>query len=77
MPTSPGTVSFALDWSGATARQQVRDETLQVAGLFVTTGATIQWSGSNATGFAFTSDPSGQTALFAQVGQERNGVFFS
>jgi hypothetical protein len=77
MPTSPGVVSFTLDWSGATGRAEVHDETLQVAGLVVTTGASIQWSGRNATGFSFTSDPAGQTALFAQVGHESNGVFFS
>jgi hypothetical protein len=77
MPTYAGTVSFTLDWSGATARAEAHDETLQVAGLVVTTGASIQWSGSNANGFSFRSDPGGQTALFAQVGHESNGVFFS
>jgi hypothetical protein len=71
------TVSYTIHWDGVTGRRQVRNTDLRVAGLFVDTAATIEWSGSNANGFAFTSSPVGQTTISAQIGHERNGVFFS
>ena len=72
-----GSVSFTVDWHGVKGRRNVRNQDLHVAGLFVDTGATIQWTGSNALGSTFTSNPAGQTVISAQVGHERNGVFFS
>jgi hypothetical protein len=75
--SSPATVSFDIHWSGVIERRQVRNADLHVAGLFLTTGASIRWTGTNAQGFTFTSDAAGQTVVSAQIGHERNGVFFS
>ena len=75
-----------------TRRVQVRDAANGFAGVFNENQATVTWSGSSASGFSFVSNPgsfstsvpevpgvNGVTVplnFFAQVGQERNGVFF-
>jgi hypothetical protein len=64
----------------------------QFAGHYVENQATVTWSASNANGFTFTANPgnfstsvpedpkvngvSAPLNFFAEVGQERNGVFF-
>jgi hypothetical protein len=37
--------------------------------------ATIDWSASEA-GFSFASAPGSSVTVFAEIGKERNGVFF-
>jgi hypothetical protein len=75
-----------------TRRVDVRDAANGFAGQFNENQATVTWSASSASGFSFTSNPgnfstsdpevpgvNGVTAplnFFAQVGKERNGVFF-
>jgi len=76
-PNAPATVSYTIHWHGVRQRRQVHNETLHVAGLFLDTGAHIEWTGRNeATGFTFTADTAGQHVVSAQIGHERNGVFF-
>jgi hypothetical protein len=75
-PSVAATVSYELNWSGGTQPTQIRDDTQGYSGLFLATSATINWSASNANGFAFASDPAGQSTIFAEIGHERNGVFF-
>jgi hypothetical protein len=75
-PHEAATVSYAITWSNAHNRRQVSNTDLHVAGLFLDTDAHIAWSGSNASGFHFTSSPEGQQTIVAQIGHERNGVFF-
>lgn len=70
------TVSYEIHWHGVKRRHHVRNETLHVAGLFLETDATIAWSARNATGFAFASEDEEQKVISAQIGHERNGVFF-
>lgn len=71
------TVSYTIHWHGVKQRRQVHNEDLHVAGLFLDTEATIAWTGRNALGFTFTADAAGQTVVSAQLGHERNGVFFA
>jgi hypothetical protein len=75
-----------------TRRVDVRDAANGFAGQFNENQATVTWSASSTSGFGFTSNPgnfstsvpevpgvNGVTAplnFFAQVGHERNGVFF-
>jgi hypothetical protein len=75
-----------------TRRVNVRDAANGFAGLFNENQATVTWSASSASGFSFTSNPgnfstsepevpgvNGVTAplnFFAQIGFERNGIFF-
>jgi hypothetical protein len=75
-----------------TRRVNVRDAANGFAGHFNENQATVTWSANSTSGFSFTSNPgnfstsvpetpgvNGVTAplnFFAQVGKERNGVFF-
>ena len=75
-----------------TRRVHVKDAANGFAGQFNENQATVTWSANSASGFRFTSDPgnfstsvpetpgvNGVTAplnFFAEVGKERNGVFF-
>lgn len=73
----PATVSFEVRWSGIESRANRREPDYGFAGEFVVTGSSIEWSAQQA-GFSFQSDPaSTSTSLYAIVGHERNGVYFS
>jgi hypothetical protein len=86
----PATVSFDIDWSRSIDRQvTVRDATDQFAGKFDENhDATVTWSAQSASGFQFHSLPGNRntstpgspniltTYFFAEVGHERNGIFF-
>jgi hypothetical protein len=70
-------VSYSLRWAGDGARLTTDDgANFHFEGRQTT--ATIGWSAHEA-GFSFRSDPSASTqhTNFAQVGEERNGVFYS
>jgi hypothetical protein len=82
----PAVVSFDVVWSGPITRQlHLTDGTLgnQFAGDYVENQVTVTWSGTNlATGFSFTSNPgtfatSFADGGFAELGHERNGIFFN
>ncbi len=76
-PSDEATVSFDVRWSGPTGRTSYRNVDQQFTGLFVSTSATVEWSAQKE-GFEFESDPAEtSTTVIAEVGQERNGVFFS
>jgi hypothetical protein len=82
------TVSFDVVWDApVTRRVNIRDAADGFAGTFnedYNNNVTVRWSGRNASGFSFTSNVGNlatSTALapgnfFAQVAQERNGIFF-
>jgi zona occludens toxin (predicted ATPase) len=72
-PSDPASVSFVIRWHGVKARVEVQDFELGFAGRFIEDSATVEWSARvPSTGFRFHSDP----ATFAEIGSERNGVFF-
>jgi len=74
-PPSPGNVTFDIRWFGAQKRGSFSDATKPFQMRFVQTNAHIKWSGSTgADHFHTTGGP--QTVNFAQIAQERNGVFF-
>jgi hypothetical protein len=76
-PSVPADVSFRIRWSGVTDRVQIRDEKDKFVGDFIEDTATVSWS-SKQRDFQFVSAPaSTSTSLFAEIGRERNGVFFS
>ena len=73
-PHSEAKCSFDIHWTGpVSSRGSV--STRGSTGNLVMTKATMTWSGSNANGFKFVSNPSGQTSFFAQLGHIQNGVF--
>ena len=77
----PATVSFDVAWNRpVTRRLNVRDGTNgnPFAGEFVEDRVTVSWSGSNAAGFRFHSNPGNfatSVDAFAELGHERNGTF--
>jgi hypothetical protein len=72
-PIAAASVSFDVDWSGVDERVKIRNDSTDFAGEFVRNTATLEWSATQ-TGFSFTSDPA--ESHFAEIGHERNGVFF-
>lgn len=71
-------VTYDVHWQNPMERLQLRNVDDQFVGQFVRTEATMTWSGRNDDGFAFQSDPANTaTTIFAEVGHERNGTFFS
>lgn len=76
-PAIPATVSFTVEWSGVNERVNARNVAQDFAGEFVRTRARMEWT-ATAGGYRFRSDPlATSSSLFAEIGHERNGVFFS
>jgi len=78
-PVQPvrASVSFEIEWSGLLGAAEIRNTTQGFEGSFLKTGATIKWSSEEA-GFRFQSEePNPSRKLFAVLGRERNGVFFT
>jgi len=76
-PSIPSTVSFHIRWFGVQERVRVRDPKNRFVADYIDDKATIAWSASRK-GFTFVSDPAHtSTSVFAGIGSERNGVFFS
>jgi len=75
-PASAGAVvSFDIRWLGpATGRSPVTSPPGS-AGQLLTSPVTMSWSAANASGFRFTSSPSGTKSIFGQLGRVRNGMF--
>jgi hypothetical protein len=72
-PSVEAVVSFDINWSGVDARIKLRNTSTDFAGEFIRNSATLSWSAVES-GFSFTSDP--LESHFAEIGHERNGVFF-
>jgi len=73
-PSVEASVSFDVDWSGVDDRVKIRNSNADFGGQYVRNTATLTWSAEEA-GFSFQSDP--LASDFAEIGHERNGVFFS
>jgi hypothetical protein len=72
-PSVEASVSFDATWSGVDERVKIRNHDADFGGEFIHNMATLTWSASEA-GFSFTSNP--LDSDFAEIGHERNGVFF-
>ena len=76
-PSVPSDVSFHIHWQGVQKRTQVRDKKKRFAGSYIEDKATIEWTAERK-GFIFVSDPANTSFTnFAEIGRERNGIFFS
>ena len=76
-PNVPAVVSFDTRWFAPGDATRYRNEALQFVGRFLRTQASLVWSAAEE-GFTFQSGPAAtSTTVFAEVGHERNGVFFS
>jgi hypothetical protein len=75
-PSVPGEASVEVIWDDLIRRVELRDETNRFTGRFVENHARMAFTASTSE-FVFESDPIGTSgSLFAEVGQERNGIFF-
>ena len=82
LPGTPtqATMSGTIQWSGVTRRFTVNDTTNGFGGDFIENTATFTVSTQNADGSSFSG--SGDSTIpaaapgYAQIGRERNGVFF-
>jgi hypothetical protein len=69
------TVSFDIRWLGPPTHRSPVTSPPGSSGRLFTSPATMRWSATNASGFRFTSHPSGTTSFFGQLGHVRNGIF--
>ena len=76
-PSEEAEVSFDVRWDHPIARQRIRNPAAdqRFTGMFTQTQARVEWS-AETEGFEFHSDPA-TTVVYAEIGEERNGVFFS
>jgi hypothetical protein len=78
-PLPTGTVSFIVVWSGVSQRVNTRntDPTYGgFAGEFIRNTAQMEWT-ATVGDYTFVSDPlATSSSAFAEIGHERNGVFF-
>jgi hypothetical protein len=75
-PVAATLSSLDVEWSGPGTRVKVTDNSNSFEATLIRNTATMTWSATNAMGFSFVSDPAGTTSLVAQIGHEKNGVFF-
>ena len=79
--------SLHMEWTGVLSRDTANESANKMRGRFVENTATIEVIAttprtevttlSNGHGFRFVSDPASTSiSNFAQIGEERNGVFF-
>jgi hypothetical protein len=76
----PGVVSFKVEWRGVQQRLNIRNTDPVFggfAGEFIRNAAQMQWT-AKLGDLIFESDALGtSSSSFAEIGHERNGVFFS
>ena len=76
-PSVPADVSFHIGWHGVQKRVHLRDQKNHFVGDYIEDQATMAWNAERK-GFIFVSDPASTSFTnFAEIGHERNGVFFS
>jgi hypothetical protein len=76
-PSIPADASFQVHWSGVQQRVHLHDVQNTFDAHVIEDSATMAWS-ARTSSFTFVSDPeSTSTSVFAEIGKERNGVFFS
>ena len=76
-PFVPADASFQMHWSGVVQRVHLHDDQNTFDAHVIEDTATMAMS-ARTSSFTFVSDPeSTSTSVFAEIGKERNGVFFS
>lgn len=75
-PEVDGSITFDMIWTATGDPFNVSDPVHTFAGRYSIANVDISWTGSNESGFSFTSSP-GVTQVKSYFGRERNGIFFS
>jgi hypothetical protein len=75
-PSEPGVVSFHIEWAKSRDKRRFRYEPEEWRADVVINEARAEWEGETDLAH-YVSDPlATSSSLFAEVGRERNGVFF-
>jgi len=69
-------VSFRVEWARSHDTRRFRNVEQQYDANMVLTSASCAWTGETSDA-RYVSDPGSSISVYAQVGQLRNGVFFS
>jgi hypothetical protein len=72
----PGVVSFTVEWLKSRDKRRFRDPVNGWLANMVLNEARIEWTGETETARFESDDIDTSFSLFAEVGRERNGVFF-
>lgn len=76
-PGLPATASFDMTWHATGKPFDSRDTTQHFVGVYRLAESRIEWSAIGSD-FAFQSDPkSTSTTVYAAIGRERNGIFYT
>ena len=75
-PSLEAIVSFRVEWTGSQNRQRFHNVPQQYDGNMILNSASCAWSGETSEA-RYVSDPGSSVSIYAQVGQMRNGAFFS
>ena len=75
-PFLPAVVSFRMEWARSQDRHHFHDAGISFDADVVLTTATAWWSGETSAARYIADDISTSASLFAEVGHERNGVYF-
>jgi len=78
-PATPGSVSFRVQWSGVEQSVNIRSDSAALGhftGEFMRNSAQMEWS-AQAGPYQFTSAPLATSSSgWAELGRERNGIFY-
>lgn len=76
-PSIPAVASFHIEWTRSGDQHRFHDPVHRWDANVLFNSAHVEWSAETAAA-RYVSDPAApQVSLFAEVGHERNGVFFS
>ena len=75
-PSVSGVVDFEIEWAHSFDRRFFHDPVNRWAAEMSFTTAKCEWKGETATAKFKSEDNDLSVSLFAEIGRERNGVFF-
>lgn len=75
-PSVPAVASFHIEWARSQDKQRFHQPAEEWDANMVFNTATVAWEASTTTATYVSDAAATSTSLFAEVGHERNGVFF-
>jgi hypothetical protein len=75
-PFLPGVVSFRVEWASSSDKRHFHDAGSSFDATVVLNSAKAWWEGETSEARYVADDISTSASLFAEVGHERNGVYF-
>lgn len=75
-PSLEAVVSFRIDWAASRTKRRFHNVAARYDANMVLTSARCGWTGETDEA-RFVADPASSISIYAEVGEIRNGVFFS